>query len=149
MSNGACPLFLVPDMMPFEYCGCDGVTYAIVNSSTSPQEYPYKPYSHYGACKQDGGTDTVPPKTDAGDPCAACTAGQVCVQSFDGTCKTNGPTCKTVSDTCGSKLSASGAKSCTSLSECQSEFCTSPYQCRISSPCGTEAPQAAIYCYGP
>lgn len=51
MSNGACPLFLVSDMMPFEYCDCDGVTYAIVNSSTSPREYPYKPYSHYGACQ--------------------------------------------------------------------------------------------------
>jgi hypothetical protein len=51
MSNGACSLFLVSDMMPFEYCGCDGVTYAIVNSSTSPREYPYKPYSHYGACQ--------------------------------------------------------------------------------------------------
>ena len=35
------------------------------------------------------------------------------------------------------------------LSECQTEFCTSPYQCLINSPCGTEAPQAAIYCYGP
>ena len=92
---------------------------------------------------------TVPPKTDAGDPCAACTAGQVCVQSFDGTCHTTGPGCITVTDTCRTKLSASGAKSCTSLPECQSDFCSSPYQCRISPPCGTEAPQAAIYCYGP
>jgi hypothetical protein len=50
MSNGACPLIAVSDMSPWEYCGCDGVTFAIVDSSTSPQQYAYKPYSHYGAC---------------------------------------------------------------------------------------------------
>src|ERR1017187_5217193 len=50
MADGACPLFAVSDMAPWEYCGCDGVTYPIVNSSTSPQQYAYKPYSHYGAC---------------------------------------------------------------------------------------------------
>jgi len=126
------------------YCSCDGVTGVIGGCGTSNV-----PYLYEGACKQDGGVDAVPPKTDGGDPCAACTAGQVCVQSFDGTCHTTGPGCITVTDTCRTKLSASGAKSCTSLPECQSDFCSSPYQCRISPPCGTEAPQAAIYCYGP
>jgi hypothetical protein len=58
-------------------------------------------------------------------------------------------TCKTISDACKTKLSASGAKSCASFSECQTELCTSPYQCLINTPCGSEAPQAAIYCYGP
>jgi len=328
--NGVCPGFAVSDLAPFQYCGCDGVTYAIADDVTNPQhyEYPYKPYRHFGACgpndradggpsspdvpsearndggvdrhdsapdaagedgyeagtylcesnadgtcsavtpntsclplrgvvydqaanclsataitlycsawqtntmggfataegclqiPKDGGTfiyrtfesdvgnpqwsswtcdsslnkyvseaaecgtsptdgsspfgdtspdgsgvDTLSPGSDGGatearaatdlasdnaaDPCAACTASQVCVQAFDGTCGTNGTTCKTVSDACRLKLSASGAKSCASLSECQSEFCTSPYQCLNSPPCGTEAPQAAIYCYGP
>jgi hypothetical protein len=126
------------------YCGCDGTTTIQGACGTSPS-----PYLYAGACKQDGGTDSVPPKTDAGDPCVVCTASQVCVQSFDGTCKPNGLMCRTISDACRSKLSTSGAKSCTSLSECQSELCTSPYQCLISTPCGSEAPQAAIYCYGP
>jgi hypothetical protein len=127
-----------------QFCACDGVT-TVADDARST----ISPYLYSGACKQDGGSDTVPPQTDAGDPCAACTAGQVCIQSFDGTCRSNGPTCKTVSDACRTKLSASGSKSCTSFSECQNEFCTSsPFQCVIYTPCGTEAPQAAIYCYG-
>jgi hypothetical protein len=48
--NGACPLFMVVDMEPFQYCGCDGNTYSIIESSTQPREYPYRPYRHYGAC---------------------------------------------------------------------------------------------------
>jgi hypothetical protein len=48
--NGACPLFMVTDMAPFQYCGCDGNTYSIIESSTQPREYPYRPYRHYGAC---------------------------------------------------------------------------------------------------
>jgi hypothetical protein len=44
--GGACPLFMVSDMVPFEYCGCDGLTYSIIE----PREYPYKPYRDFGAC---------------------------------------------------------------------------------------------------
>jgi hypothetical protein len=145
---------------PSLYCGCDGVT-----TLTYDHYQVLSPYLYAGACNQDGGTDVVPPGPDGGateartatdlggdnvsNPCAACTANQVCVQSFDGTCRTNGVACKTVSDACRTKLLASTAKSCASLSECQSELCSSPYQCVINSPCGTEAPQAALYCYGP
>lgn len=86
------------------YCGCDGRTSIQGACGTSPS-----PFLYAGECKQDGGVDAVPPKTDGGDPCAACTASQVCVQSFDGTCKTAGPTCKMVSDACRTKLGASGA----------------------------------------
>lgn len=145
---------------PSLYCGCDGVT-----TLTYDQWEVLSPYLYAGACKQDGGTDVVPPGPDGGatevrtstdlagdnlaNPCAACTANQVCVQSFDGTCHANGVACKTVSDTCRTKLLASGATTCSTLSECESEFCTSPYRCIYSSPCGTEAPQAALYCYGP
>jgi hypothetical protein len=145
---------------PSSYCACDGVT-----TLTYDARGVRSPYLYAGACKQDGGVDVVPPRADGGatevqpttdlalddaaDPCAACTADQVCVQAFDGTCHTGGAGCRTVSDACRTKLLASGAKSCAALSECQSELCWSPYQCVISSPCGTEAPQAAIYCYGP
>jgi hypothetical protein len=50
MYGGACPLFLVSDLAPFEYCGCDGVTFAISSSTTQPRQFPDKPYQHYGAC---------------------------------------------------------------------------------------------------
>jgi len=82
------------------------------------------------------------------NPCAACTANQICVQNNDGICHTTA-FCKTVSDGCRNKLATSGAKSCTSLSECESEFCSQPYRCVYSIPCGNEIPEAAVYCYGP
>ena len=103
----------------------------------------------------DGGVTTVDgaaPKdgsSDAPSPCAKCSATEVCEQWFDGTCHTSGVFCRAASESCRSKLSASGVKSCKSISECNSEFCSSPYQCMISPPCGTEAPEAALYCYGP
>jgi hypothetical protein len=86
------------------------------------------------------------------NPCASCAANEVCVQLNDGMCnRTLGvqTTCLTVSDACRSKLASSGGKSCSSLSECESEFCTQPYRCIYSSPCGNEIPEAAVYCYGP
>jgi hypothetical protein len=81
------------------------------------------------------------------NPCAACTANQICVQHNDGTCHTT-VQCKTISDACRSKLASSGGKSCTSLSECESEFCLQAYRCVYSIPCGNEIPEAAVYCYG-
>jgi hypothetical protein len=142
------------------YCACDGVT-----TLTYDRYQVLSPYLYAGACNQDGGADVVPPGPDGGatevrtttdlggdntaNPCAACTANQVCVQSFDGTCRTSEVACKTVSDACRTKLLASGVTTCSTLSECESEFCASPYRCIYSSPCGTEAPQAALYCYGP
>ena len=49
---GVCPLFAVSDLgaAPSQYCGCDGVTYALTGSVTFPREYPYRPYRHVGAC---------------------------------------------------------------------------------------------------
>lgn len=46
---GACPLFLVSELSPFEYCGCDGVTYSILGGPET-REYPHQPYRHFGAC---------------------------------------------------------------------------------------------------
>ena len=50
MITEICPLFAVPDMAPFSYCGCDGVTYGL----DTPYKYPYLPYSHVGACASGG-----------------------------------------------------------------------------------------------
>jgi hypothetical protein len=136
---------------PSSYCACDGIT--TLNYDARGVR---SPYLYAGPCRQDGGVDSGATETrptndlvDAVNPCAACAADQVCVQSFDGICHTGGVQCKTVSDACRTKLVASGAKTCAALSECQSEFCMSPYQCVINPPCGTEVAQAAIYCYGP
>jgi hypothetical protein len=71
---GACPLFMVEDMAPFEYCGCDGVTYpALVGNTNPPRESPYKPYRHYGACTDadrglDGGIALSAAAGPAGGP---------------------------------------------------------------------------------
>ena len=99
-----------------------------------------------------GNIDGVAPK-DSGDtganPCAKCAATEVCVQSFDGVCGLGTISCRTVSETCRNKLSASGLKSCTAISECESEFCASPFRCVYDSPCPNEAPEVALHCYGP
>ena len=86
------------------------------------------------------------------NPCASCAANQVCVQLNDGVCsRTTGLSvaCRTVSDACRTKLANSGGKSCSSLSECESELCPLPtYRCVYATPCGNEIPEAALYCYG-
>jgi len=86
------------------------------------------------------------------NPCASCAANQVCAQLNDGTCsRINGlqVVCRTVSDACRTKLTSSGGKSCSALSECESELCPVPsYRCVYASPCGNEIPEAAVYCYG-
>jgi hypothetical protein len=102
---------------------------------------------------KDVGADQSTTLDLAGDtgpnPCAQCGANEVCVQSFDGVCHLGTITCRTVSETCRNKLSAMSTKACYSIPECESEFCSSPFRCIYSTPCGTEVPEAAIYCYGP
>jgi hypothetical protein len=90
--GGVCPTFAVSDLAPFQYCGCDGVTYSILESSDPRgiREYPYQPYSHYGACgpndRADGGPSTsdVPPESssDRGDVSET----YLCQVNADGTC---------------------------------------------------------------
>lgn len=99
------------------------------------------------------GTVTVDFAADGGagsaTSCAECAATEVCVQSFDGMCGGGRVACKAVSETCRTKLSASGAKSCKSIPECESELCLTPsYRCTYDAPCGSEAKEAQVYCYG-
>lgn len=102
----------------------------------------------------DGGATTLDgaaPKdgsADGSNPCAKCSATEVCVQIFDGMCHLGTVSCKAASESCRTKLSASGSKSCKSIPECESEFCASPMRCVYDAPCGTETPEAALYCYG-
>jgi hypothetical protein len=91
-------------------------------------------------------------EADESDPCAACGPDQLCVQINDSStlCHSSKPTimCQTVSATC--KASIQADKSCAGATiECSTELCSSPYQCRISPPCGNESPKAQLYCYGP
>ena len=101
----------------------------------------------------DGGvTDGAAPKdgsADGANPCAKCSATEVCVQIFDGTCHLGTVSCRPASETCRTKLSASVVKNCKSIPECETDFCSSPFRCVYDPPCGTEAPEAAVYCYGP
>jgi hypothetical protein len=100
----------------------------------------------------DGRDGTSASDESRSNPCASCAANQVCVQLNDGTCSaTTGvrTACRAVSDGCRTKLANSGSKSCSSLSECESELCPLPsYECVYASPCGNEIPEAAVYCYG-
>lgn len=85
----------------------------------------------------EGGAIDVGASTDA---CGGCKGNEVCVQLFDGTCQTSGPTCVKVAWAC------QGGQ-CTP--DCEKEFCGSgPYQCQTQVPCGTEK-GATVNCYGP
>ncbi|HJZ85018.1 MAG TPA: hypothetical protein VKN99_07580 [Polyangia bacterium] len=72
-------------------------------------------------------------------PCSTCASGQVCVQRFDGQCRSGGVECVTTSGSCGNGT-------CTSA--CQAALCPPPYQCMNRPPCGTEI-SGAFTCYGP
>jgi len=74
------------------------------------------------------------------DPCLTCALGQICVASYDGTC---GPSVKCVAKTVDCPL-ARGACS----AECQTAYCSPPYQCMNRPPCGGESAKA-FTCYGP
>jgi hypothetical protein len=105
--NGVCPGFAVSDLAPFQYCGCDGVTYAIADDVTNPQhyEYPYKPYRHFGACgpndradggpsspdvpseaRNDGGVDRHDSAPDAAGEDGYEAGTYLCESNADGTC---------------------------------------------------------------
>lgn len=83
---------------------------------------------HVEAC------DPPPP-----DPCTACGADELCVQSYDGTCGQ--------STACVTKTVECPDNACSE--ECQAAYCGSgPLQCMTREPCGTESP-SAFTCYGP
>jgi len=136
-------------------CSCNGQT-------ISRCDYAPEPFVAFGSCPgSDGGVasvdggGTMDASADGAatgetpNPCASCAANEVCVQSFDGMCHLGSVACTSVSDACRNKLSASGVKNCKSIPECEAEFCGSPFRCVYDPPCGTEAAEAALYCYGP
>lgn len=75
------------------------------------------------------------------DPCLLCAAGQICVQSFDGTCRNFSTQCVTKTVDC-----APASNACTQA--CQDAYCASPTQCMIRGTCGGESTHA-FTCYGP
>lgn len=48
LGGGICPLFALgnKEVTKYAYCGCDGVTFYLEGE----KQYPYRPYSHVGAC---------------------------------------------------------------------------------------------------
>ncbi|HEY4058728.1 MAG TPA: hypothetical protein VGM39_19075 [Kofleriaceae bacterium] len=91
-----------------------------------------------GSNGHDAGSDSQPP-----DPCVAagCTADQVCVQSYDGTCAGGFAHC--VAKTVDCPLTGSCSD------ECRVAYCpAAPYQCQNREGCGGESPHA-FTCYGP
>lgn len=131
------------------YCGGEGPWVCTADCRTS-----------LPLCADAGVTDSAPDTgadrpadadsgAGAASSCSLCSGTEVCVQSFDGMCGGGSVTCKAVSEACRTKLSASGSKSCKSIPECESEFCATPsYRCVYDPPCGGEAKDAQVYCYG-
>jgi hypothetical protein len=91
-----------------------------------------------GVAKREAGARELGPDAAKKGCVPACKSNEVCVQSFDGTCKTWAPSCRQVSAGC---LTAG----CTP--QCEKELCSSPFQCQTQVPCGTEQ-GAQINCYG-
>jgi hypothetical protein len=81
----------------------------------------------------------APLDTPASSRCPPCPLGSICVEQFDGTCGSSGPTCVTTTESCAPN---------TCSPACEQVLCPSPYQCHNRPPCGTEA-VGAFNCYGP
>jgi len=88
------------------------------------------------ACSDDNDVDVDAP---IDSPCASCRSDQICLASYDGTCKTSGPRCVDRTVDCPNNACSAA---------CQSAYCSAPYQCETRSPCGGEPPDA-FTCYGP
>lgn len=97
--------------------------------------------------------DASVPPGERPNPCSACAPGELCVQLDDGAlqCRSPVPTvqCRKLSAACAASLQP-GRKDCQGVTDaCARELCPSPYQCRMSAPCGNETAAAAVWCYGP
>ena len=73
------------------------------------------------------------------DECPACSANQLCVAAYDGTCRHLGATCVAKTVDCPNNVCSTA---------CQSAYCFAPLQCQNRAPCGGEPPNA-FTCYGP
>lgn len=74
----------------------------------------------------------------ASSVCDTCTADQICIARYDGTC--------IESIACVARTVDCPANACSPA--CEAAYCTSPYQCHIRPGCGGEPP-TAFTCYGP
>jgi len=115
-------------------CGCQNGKWACTRG--------YDCYPCDGGVGQEGGV--VTPDGSA-DPCLACKADEVCVQSIDGTCISMGVECKKVSSAC----TTPGNPTTSCNKACEAEYCAAPTQCQNVVTCGKEHPTARVYCYGP
>ena len=164
---------LCPSEKPAEVAACDlpaesQCSYLIESCACGPSDLSwtcecksghwqcYRDYDCY-PCPDGGGVEhDAPGASDfepdlPADPCESCQADEICMQGFDGTCTNFGAKCVKVSATClqEAKTIASGG-SCYGVSPaCEAEFCWSPLQCSNQAPCGAEAANVDIYCYGP
>jgi hypothetical protein len=96
------------------------------------------------------------PSTASGSACGGCAADEICVQYYDGTCKSMSATCRKVSATC-QTMAKSDPQSCSQAANpsCQYEICQSPedggpllFMCG-SPGCPNEVAGTDIGCYGP
>ncbi len=79
------------------------------------------------------------------DPCDRCTADQLCVQKYDGTCVLD-TSCVTPAATCPHPVL--NEQPCSQ--QCNDAYCPSPYQCLTRIGCTGKPPSPkAFTCYGP
>lgn len=74
----------------------------------------------------------------AAGPCDSCSASQICVARYDGTCR--------ASVACVARTVDCPNNACSAA--CESTYCGAPFQCQTRTPCGGE-PAHAFTCYGP
>jgi len=90
------------------------------------------------ACS-DTARSSIDAAIDSASACG-CTADQICVASYDGTCRKLGPTCVTRTVDCPNNACSTA---------CETAYCGgAPFQCQNRPPCGGE-PAGAFTCYGP
>jgi hypothetical protein len=82
--------------------------------------------------------DNLPDCCVTPDPCATCTASEICVASYDGQCHQ--------SIACVPRVVDCPANACSPA--CEGAYCAAPYQCQTRESCGGESP-LAFTCYGP
>jgi hypothetical protein len=80
--------------------------------------------------------DTPPDTSSAA--CAACGAGTICVQLFNGTCGVQNVECKSI---------VTGCETATCSTACDNAYCDRQISTCSAAPCGAEIP-GAFHCYG-
>jgi hypothetical protein len=91
-----------------------------------------------GACSDSPRTAIDAAIDTAAGACDSCSASQICVARYDGTCH--------ASVACVARTVDCPNNACSAA--CESTYCGAPFQCQTRSPCGGE-PAHAFTCYGP